>query len=105
MNQIVVRSLAKDKNKSVTADTAIYTAVDSDRSTDIISSRLEVSFADAGVLSINRNGVWETLNGGVALTAGALYGFDIGMYPDVVYDIKYSATTTAQIYWYWRIGL
>jgi hypothetical protein len=81
---------------------AIFDDVLEDVGQDIIPSRLEVSFADTGILSISRDGVWETLNGGQPLVAGALYAFDVYLWLGVEYNLKYSVGTTAQLYWFWR---
>jgi hypothetical protein len=94
------------KNLAVTANTAFYASAFAPGSGYAAQRTvLQISCSAAAVLTLTLDGVDVTLNGGVALVAGALYELEIVLFSAKTYNLKYAATATAQVYWYWGENL
>lgn len=88
--------IADETDKAATANTDILT--------DIIATKTEmttlmVATNTGGILNLEVDGSLNSLNGGVALTAGQWYAFDIPVLAASVYNLQITVDATMQIKW------
>ncbi len=97
VNVNITGSLVKrGKDIVVLANTDIFTDY---TSTIYQKSTMQVVTGTTGVLSLETDGVFSKLNGGVALDAGNLYAFEILLMAGVAYNLQLSVNATMQINW------
>lgn len=83
-------------DKAATANTDILTDY---TATKTMQTTLMVAAGTGGILSLEVDGKLNSLNGGVALTAGQWYAFDIPIIAASVYNLQFTVNATMQIKW------